>query len=51
MFSFEDGVSLLLKKDYIPGLGDCVDPVIVGACREKDRDREPRERSFMLISV
>jgi DNA ligase-4 len=31
-----------LKKDYIPGLGDCVDLVIVGACWEKDRGRELR---------
>ena len=42
VFSFHDDVSLQLKKDYIPGLGDCVDLVIVGACWEKDRGRELR---------
>ncbi|KAH7100306.1 hypothetical protein BKA62DRAFT_800909 [Auriculariales sp. MPI-PUGE-AT-0066] len=28
-----------LKKDYIPGLGDCIDLVIVGASWDKDRGR------------
>ncbi|EIN06045.1 DNA ligase/mRNA capping enzyme, partial [Punctularia strigosozonata HHB-11173 SS5] len=31
-----------LKKDYIPGYGDCVDLVIVGAGWDKDRARELR---------
>ncbi|CCM02607.1 uncharacterized protein FIBRA_04710 [Fibroporia radiculosa] len=31
-----------LKKDYIPGYGDCVDLVLLGASWEKDRARELR---------
>jgi len=31
-----------LKKDYIPGCGDCVDMVCVGAAWERDRARELR---------
>ncbi|KAJ7623353.1 hypothetical protein FB45DRAFT_837508 [Roridomyces roridus] len=31
-----------LKKDYIPGYGDCVDLVILGVAWEKDRARELR---------
>lgn len=36
------GVSLQLEQDYILGLGDCVDLVIVGAWWEKDRGGELR---------
>lgn len=28
---------LQLKRDYIPGLGDCLDMVILGAGWQKDR--------------
>lgn len=31
-----------LKRDYIPGYGDTVDLVIVGAAWEKERARELR---------
>jgi len=40
-----------LKKDYIPGLGDCVDLVIVGACWEKDRGRELRGKWEKRLGV
>jgi len=42
MFLLDSNVQSKLKKDYIPGLSDCVDLVIVGACWEKDRGRELR---------
>jgi ATP-dependent DNA ligase len=29
-----------MKKDYIPGLGDCADFVVVGAAWERERGRE-----------
>ncbi|KAG8745643.1 hypothetical protein FRC10_007340 [Ceratobasidium sp. 414] len=29
-----------MKKDYIPGLGDCADFVVIGAGHDKDRGRE-----------
>ena len=31
---------LTLQKDYIPGLGDCIDLVVVGAGWDVDRARE-----------
>jgi DNA ligase-4 len=31
-----------LKRDYIPGYGDCVDLVVLGASWDKDRGRELR---------
>jgi len=39
-----------LKRDYIPGLGDCVDVVVIGASWDKDRGRDLRGL-FVIHSV
>ena len=31
-----------MKRDYIPGLGDCIDMAVIGASWEKERARELR---------
>ena len=39
-----------LKKDYIPGLGDCIDLVILGAGWDPDRARELRVDTTVLTT-
>ena len=38
MYLLDNDSCLKLKKDFIPGLGDWVDLVIVGGCWENGRD-------------
>lgn len=38
-----------LKKDYIPGFGDCIDLIIVAAGWDRDRARELRGEQFLEV--
>lgn len=39
-----------MKKDYIPGLGDCADFVVLGAGWERERGRELGGESYAFFS-
>lgn len=40
-----------LKKDYIPGLGDCLDMILVGASWEKDRGHQLKGMRFSPFAL